>query len=119
MMKKDSKKTGRREQTKSEQVKSKSKKENAKQEKMDPMDEKGTGTYKTPEGKIMQLFGLRIYKEIDPKTKNVQMEIKSQTRGLPVPEALLLVEGWLETEKKKMLDPIFHGQKNVKKDEKP
>jgi hypothetical protein len=62
---------------------------------------------------VMHMFGLSIIKEIDPKTKQVHLEIKSKTDGLPMAEAILLVEGWLAAEKEKMIGPVFHPKKDV------
>ncbi|MBU1975353.1 MAG: hypothetical protein KKG59_03025 [Nanoarchaeota archaeon] len=69
---------------------------------------------KTSEGPIVQMFGLRMIKEINPKTKQVHLEIKSKSEGMPMAEAMLLVEGWLKAEKEKMIGPVFKQKKEVK-----
>jgi len=55
----------------------------------------------------LQMFGLRIVKEIDVSSKQVHLEIKSKSEGMPIAEALLLVEGWLSAEKEKLVGPVF------------
>lgn len=62
---------------------------------------------------FVHMFGLSIIKEIDQKTKQVHLEIKSKTEGLPMAEAILLVEGWLAAEKEKMVGPVFHPKREV------
>ncbi|MFH1400345.1 MAG: hypothetical protein ABIH41_02400 [Nanoarchaeota archaeon] len=62
---------------------------------------------------VQQVFGLRIVKQIDKKTGQVHLEVKSQAQGLPFAEAILLVEGWLDAEKRKMLDPVFRDRKDA------
>ena len=62
---------------------------------------------------VLHMFGLSIVKEIDPKSKQVHLEIKSKTEGLPMAEALLLVEGWLAAEKEKLIGPVFHPKKDA------
>jgi hypothetical protein len=57
-----------------------------------------------------QVFALRILKTVDKKTGRVNMEIKSENRGLTDPEVFVLVEGWLKKTKKKFMQTIF-GEK--------
>jgi len=70
---------------------------------------------KKPEDKdhVYQLFGLSIVKQIDQKTRQVHLEIKSKVEGLPIAEAILLVEGWLQAEKEKLISPVFHPKKDA------
>ncbi|MFH1916276.1 MAG: hypothetical protein ABIJ21_03350 [Nanoarchaeota archaeon] len=70
-------------------------------------------TAKGKDEPILHMFGLSIVKEIDPKSKQVHLEIKSKTEGLPMAEALLLVEGWLAAEKEKLIGPVFHPKKDA------
>jgi hypothetical protein len=56
------------------------------------------------------MFGLSIMKHIDKETRQVHLEIKSKSEGLPMAEALLLVEGWLAAEKEKMLSAVFKAK---------
>ena len=73
--------------------------------------EKKKGESKPNKDLINQVFGLRIVKEVDRVSNKVHLQVKSQSEGLPMSEAILLVEGWLEAEKKKMLAPVFQGRK--------
>lgn len=63
--------------------------------------------------RITQLFGLSIVKVIDTETKQVHLEIKSKSHGLPIAEALLLVEGWVNAEKEKVVGPVFKQRKDI------
>lgn len=66
---------------------------------------------KKEEEPVVQIFGLRIVKEIDQNSKQVHLEIKSKSEGLPMAEAMLLVEGWLAAEKEKLIGPVFRQKK--------
>ena len=57
--------------------------------------------------RLVQMFGLSIMKHIDKETRQVHLEIKSKSEGLPMAEAILLVEGWVQAEKEKMLGAVF------------
>ena len=53
-----------------------------------------------------QVFALRIIKTINPD-KSVNIRVDHKGENIPMAEVLLIVEGWLEAEKKKMIHPLF------------
>ncbi len=54
-----------------------------------------------------QVFALRIIKEFSPSTGQMKVEVKSKSEGMPMAEAIIIVEGWLQAEKEKMTGPLF------------
>ncbi|MBI2549036.1 hypothetical protein HYW21_06835 [Candidatus Woesearchaeota archaeon] len=84
----------------------------------------GTAGHQEKEGKkntdkdeiIEQLFALRIHKTIDPTTKKVNIEVKAASQKLPLPEVLLILEGWVTKQKEAMINNLFG--KNDGKDDK-
>ncbi|MFH1073284.1 MAG: hypothetical protein V1743_07695 [Nanoarchaeota archaeon] len=98
-------------------AKNKKREEKTDKERTEGKEEKpeGPGQFKSQGDKdqVYQLFGLSIVKQIDQKTRQVHLEIKSKVEGLPIAEAILLVEGWLQAEKEKLIGPVFHPKKDV------
>lgn len=56
---------------------------------------------------IEQVFALRIRKTIDPQTKKVNIEVKAASQKLPLPEVLLILEGWVSKQKEAMINNLF------------
>ncbi len=53
-----------------------------------------------------QRFALAIVKTIDKKTQKANIQLKSKGEGIPLPEAVLYVEGWVKKVKQKLQEPI-------------
>jgi len=41
-----------------------------------------------------QKFGLFVIRRIDKKTKKIQVQLKTKGEGIPLADAVIIVEGW-------------------------
>lgn len=57
------------------------------------------------EAVIEQRFAFAVVKTIDPKTKKMQVHVKTKGQGIPLPEAVIILEGWIEKVKKELQRP--------------
>ncbi len=60
---------------------------------------------------IEQKFGLFVNKRIDRKTKKMQVELKTRSEGIPLAEAVIILEGWIKRVKEELQRPYT---KNLK-----
>ncbi len=60
---------------------------------------------------IEQKFGLFLNKKIDRKTKKMQVELKTRSEGIPLAEAVIILEGWVDRVKEELQKPYT---KNLK-----
>lgn len=67
---------------------------------------------KTGEPKIIeQKFGLFIVKHIDTQNKKMQVELKTRGEGIPLAEAVIILEGWLKKVKEELQKPFTQNLK--------
>ena len=64
---------------------------------------------------IEQRFGFVVIKRIDPKTKKMQVELKTKGEGIPLAEALIIMEGWIKKVKEELERPYTQNLKFGKK----
>ncbi len=60
---------------------------------------------------IEQKFGFFVIKKIDKDTKKMKVELKTKSEGIPLSEAVIILEGWVNRVKKKLQEPYA---KNLK-----
>lgn len=53
-----------------------------------------------------QKFGIAITRFVDRKTKQVRVEMKTMGQGIPLGEAIIIIEGWIEKVKKELQRPF-------------
>jgi hypothetical protein len=60
---------------------------------------------------IEQRFAFAVIKRVDPKTKRMQVQVKTKGQGIPLPEAVIILEGWIEKVKKELQKPYTSNLK--------
>ena len=60
---------------------------------------------------IEQKFGFFVIKKVNKKTGSVQVELKTRGEGIPLPEAIIILEGWMEKVKKELQKPYVENLK--------
>jgi hypothetical protein len=60
---------------------------------------------------IEQKFGFFVIKRVDKKTKKIQVELKTRGEGIPLPEAIIILEGWIKKVKKELQRPYVENLK--------
>lgn len=53
-----------------------------------------------------QKFGIVITRFVDRKTKQMRVEMKTMGQGIPLGEAIIIIEGWMEKVKKELQRPF-------------
>ena len=54
---------------------------------------------------VAQKFALLIDRTIDPETKKMHVTMKTKGEGIPLAEAVIIIEGWVEKVKHEMQKP--------------
>jgi hypothetical protein len=62
-------------------------------------------------GEIEQKFGFFLIKRIDKKTKKMQVQLKTKGEGIPLSEAVIILEGWIKKVKKELQKPYVQNLK--------
>jgi hypothetical protein len=60
---------------------------------------------------IEQKFGLFVVKHIDTKNKKMQVELKTKSEGIPLSEAVIILEGWVKKVKEELQRPFVQNLK--------
>lgn len=60
---------------------------------------------------IEQKFGFFVIKRINKKTKKMQVELKTRGEGLPLAEAIVILEGWIKKVKEELQKPYVQNLK--------
>lgn len=60
---------------------------------------------------VEQKFGFAIVRQVDKKTKKMQVQVKTRGEGIPLAEAVIILEGWIKKVKKEMQKPYTHNLK--------
>ncbi|MFH0711238.1 MAG: hypothetical protein V1944_01540 [Candidatus Aenigmatarchaeota archaeon] len=53
-----------------------------------------------------QKFAVAITRFVDRKTKQIRVEMKTMGEGMPLGEAVIILEGWIEKVKKELQKPF-------------
>lgn len=56
-----------------------------------------------------QKFGLFVVRRIDKKTKRMQVELRTKGEGIPLSEAVIIVEGWARKVKEELQKPYVEN----------
>lgn len=65
---------------------------------------------------IEQRFGFFVIKRIDKKTKKMQVQLKTKGEGIPMSEAVIILEGWVNKVKEELQKPYVQNLKFGKRD---
>ncbi len=60
---------------------------------------------------VEQRFGFAIERKVDRKTKKMQVQVKTRGEGIPLAEAVIILEGWIEKVKKELQKPYVENLK--------
>ncbi len=60
---------------------------------------------------IEQKFGFFVIKRIDKKTKKMHVELKTRGEGMPLAEAVIILEGWVKKVKEELQKPYVQNLK--------
>ena len=60
---------------------------------------------------IEQKFGFFVVKQIDKKTKKMQVHVRTRGEGIPLSEAIIILEGWIKKVKEKLQKPYTDNLK--------
>jgi len=55
---------------------------------------------------IIQTFVFAIKRTIDNKTQQAKLELKTESKGISLPEAAIILEGWVNKVKEKIQEPF-------------
>ena len=58
---------------------------------------------------IEQKFGFFVIKRINKKTKKMQVELKTKGEGIPLSEAVIILEGWVKKVKEELQRPYVQN----------
>jgi hypothetical protein len=58
-----------------------------------------------------QKFGLFVVRRIDKKTNRMQVELKTKGEGIPLSDAIIIVEGWARKVKEELQRPYIENLK--------
>jgi len=64
---------------------------------------------------VEQKFGLFLTKRVDRDTKKMQVELKTRSEGIPLAEAVIILEGWVKRVKEELQSPYTKHLKFGKK----
>jgi hypothetical protein len=62
-------------------------------------------------GVVEQRFGLAVVKRIDQETKKMHVELKTRGEGIPLAEAVIILEGWIKKVKEELQKPYVQNLK--------
>lgn len=54
---------------------------------------------------VEQKFGFFVTKRIDKKTKKMQVQLRTKGEGMPLAEAVIILEGWIQKVKEELQKP--------------
>jgi len=74
------------------------------------MDE-DKGSDEKSAGIVEQRFGFFVVKRIDKKTKKMQVQLKTKGEGIPLSEAVIILEGWIKKVKEELQRPYVQNLK--------
>jgi hypothetical protein len=60
---------------------------------------------------VEQKFGLFVVRRIDKKTNKMQVELKTKGEGIPLSDAVIIVEGWARKVKEELQKPYVENLK--------
>lgn len=60
---------------------------------------------------VEQKFGFAVIKRINKKTKKMQVQVKTKGEGIPLAEAVIILEGWIKKVKKELQKPYTQNLK--------
>jgi len=60
---------------------------------------------------VEQRFGFAVIKRIDKKTKKMQVQVKTRGEGIPLAEAVIILEGWIKKVKEELQKPYTQNLK--------
>lgn len=60
---------------------------------------------------VEQRFGFAVIKHINKKTKKMQVQVKTRGEGIPLAEAVIILEGWIKKVKKELQKPYTQNLK--------
>jgi len=60
---------------------------------------------------VEQRFGFAVIKRINKKTKKMHVEVKTRGEGIPLTEAVIILEGWIKKVKKELQKPYTQNLK--------
>ncbi len=63
------------------------------------------------EGEFEQKFGLFVVKRISKKDSSMQVELKTKSEGIPLSEAVVILEGWVKRVKRELQKPYVENLK--------
>lgn len=66
---------------------------------------------KQPSSVVEQKFGLFVVKRIDTRDKKMQVELKTKSEGIPLSEAVIILEGWVKKVKEELQKPFVQNLK--------
>jgi len=65
------------------------------------------------EEQIEQKFALAITRVIDTKTNKMNVTMKTKGEGIPLAEAVIIIEGWVNKVKEEMAKPYVEKTKFI------
>ena len=60
---------------------------------------------------VEQRFGFAVIKRVNKKTKKMQVQVKTRGEGIPLAEAVIILEGWIKKVKKELQKPYTQNLK--------
>jgi hypothetical protein len=60
---------------------------------------------------VEQRFGFIIVRQIDKKTKKMTVQVKTKGEGIPLSEAVVILEGWAKKVKEELQRPYVQNLK--------
>lgn len=60
---------------------------------------------------VEQRFGFAVVKRINKKTKKMTVQVKTKGEGIPLAEAVIILEGWIKKVKKELQKPYTQNLK--------
>ena len=60
---------------------------------------------------VEQRFGFAVIKKINKKTKKMQVQLKTKGEGIPLSEAVIILEGWVKKVKEELQRPYVQNLK--------
>ena len=60
---------------------------------------------------VEQRFGFAVVKRVNKKTKKMTVQVKTKGEGIPLAEAVIILEGWIDKVKKELQKPYTQNLK--------
>jgi hypothetical protein len=60
---------------------------------------------------VEQKFGFFVIKRINKKTKKMEVQVRTRGEGIPLPEAVIILEGWIKKVKEELQKPYTENLK--------